>query len=480
MLHLSTHQDSTTIIQAEQTMLYLIVNLRTNHVLTRVQKGCLLRNNIIKSKKIAQVVSAWIKSKNSLVKHFEDMRLYRPSKEYLQTEGNVEFHAVIDFLRRSYIYRALIVSPVVSTTFVEQFWTSAKSKTINNVRYITAKVAGKLVSISEASIRTDLLFDDADGIDTLPNQAIFNAIQLMGYEGDLSVLTFNKALFSPQWRFPKKSFSKKQRVHKKHVSKQGRKKAKGESSVQRDPMFEVLAEDKIDQDAQTEGKTRDMVGQCVSIDFEKVSTDRPKVSTDESKVSTDDQVESTDESKESTEEIFEGSEDQREGTEDKVSTDEKMEGTKDQSKEENASKASQTSTQTPTSMTFGDDENNLPRPTSQKKTLQRLILKTKGRRDLKRMEESGKENIQEDWEEEEERSKDYVDDQQTNKKDSSKGEEIKQESKLKSREEDKGRKEHKEKKAPYKEKDLKVKKKEDSNKQTCKMTHLTLRKRMKS
>ncbi|GJX73702.1 putative ribonuclease H-like domain-containing protein [Tanacetum coccineum] len=68
---------------------------------------------------------------------------------YLEkTEGNVEFHEVIDFLRRSYIYHALTVSPIVSTTFVEQFWTSAKSKTINNVRHITAKVAGKLVSIS--------------------------------------------------------------------------------------------------------------------------------------------------------------------------------------------------------------------------------------------------------------------------------------------------------------------------------------------
>ncbi|GJU08880.1 hypothetical protein Tco_1125310 [Tanacetum coccineum] len=58
---------------------------------------------------------------------------------------------------------------------------SAKSKIINNVRYITAKVAGKPVSISEASIRSDLLFDDADGIDSLPNQAIFDAIQLMGH-----------------------------------------------------------------------------------------------------------------------------------------------------------------------------------------------------------------------------------------------------------------------------------------------------------
>ncbi|GJR37854.1 hypothetical protein Tco_1213538 [Tanacetum coccineum] len=121
---------------------------------------------------------------------------------YLEkTDGNTEFHEIISFLTRSSIHYALTVSPVVSTTFVEQFWMSAKSKIINNVRYITAKVAGKPMSISEASIRSDLLFDDADGIDSLPNQAIFDAIQLMGYEGDLTVLTFNKALFSPQWRF---------------------------------------------------------------------------------------------------------------------------------------------------------------------------------------------------------------------------------------------------------------------------------------
>ncbi|GJV68300.1 ribonuclease H-like domain-containing protein [Tanacetum coccineum] len=76
---------------------------------------------------------------------------------------------------------------------------SAKSKILNNVRYITAKVAGKPVNISEASIRSDLLFDDADGIDSLHNQAIFDAIK--GYQGDLTILTFNKALFLPQWRF---------------------------------------------------------------------------------------------------------------------------------------------------------------------------------------------------------------------------------------------------------------------------------------
>ncbi|GKE14749.1 hypothetical protein Tco_1422326 [Tanacetum coccineum] len=95
---------------------------------------------------------------------------------YLEkTNGNAEFYEIMDFLTRSSIHYALTVSPAVSTIFVEQFWMSAKSKTINNVRYITTTVAGKPVTISEASIRSDL-FDDADGIDTLNNRAIFDTI----------------------------------------------------------------------------------------------------------------------------------------------------------------------------------------------------------------------------------------------------------------------------------------------------------------
>ncbi|GJT50876.1 hypothetical protein Tco_0977033, partial [Tanacetum coccineum] len=670
-----------------------------------------------------------------------------------KTEGNLSIHEVIDLFNEVIFLSSMEALnckvPVVSTTFVEQFWTTAKSKTINSVRHITAKVAGKLLSISEASIRTDLIFDDADGIDTLPNQAIFNAIQLMGYEGDLTVLTFNKALFSPQWRFlfhtinhclsskstswdqiptniataviclstnqkynfsklifdgmlrhleakkkfvmyprfisifldrqlanisvpldhfpvnsltskvfsfmikkgkhfsgkvtplfdtmlvqptqdegasserlsdeqpspspaptsevpneslpdsssaqpsevpfeqqpgpsprpsptptipdsipepsgenledhssndtslsgnedemtlqnvydlcislcqqvsdqakeikllkakikklkkqakpvikhhkaylktvslqqrfPRKSFSKKHRVHKKSVSKQGRKIAKGESSVQRDPLFDVMPEDKIDhmetENAQSEGRTRDLVDEDkefdevrlstedgvstdkegVSTDFEKVSTDRPKVSTDGSKVSTDEQVEGTEELNEGTEEIFEGTEQQREGTEEKVeSTAGQIKGTEDQTKEEIASQASQTSTQTPTSMIFGDDETiatlllnmsqakaaskekekgvelkdveeiDRPRPTSTRslltlKPLPKIDPKDKGKKKIEEEDESESEDddipqavkkfkqlesdeemarkIQEEWEAEEERNK---------------------------------------------------------------------------
>ncbi|GKB41397.1 hypothetical protein Tco_0886339 [Tanacetum coccineum] len=101
---------------------------------------------------------------------------------YLEkNDGNTEFHQIMDFLTNSSIHFALTVSPIISTSFVEQFWTSAKSRTVLLTLCIDAIVVGKPVTISEASIRSDLLFDDADGIDTLNNQAIFDTIQLMGF-----------------------------------------------------------------------------------------------------------------------------------------------------------------------------------------------------------------------------------------------------------------------------------------------------------
>ncbi|GKF92169.1 hypothetical protein Tco_0278888, partial [Tanacetum coccineum] len=57
---------------------------------------------------------------------------------------------------------------------------TAKYRIVNNISYIDATVTGKPVTISEASIRGDLLFDDADGTDSLNNQAIFDNIQLIG------------------------------------------------------------------------------------------------------------------------------------------------------------------------------------------------------------------------------------------------------------------------------------------------------------
>nr|GEU45279.1 ribonuclease H-like domain-containing protein [Tanacetum cinerariifolium] len=70
------------------------------------------------------------------------------------------------------------------------FWKTATFKTINNISQIHAKVIDKPVVITEASIRGDTLFNDADGIDCLTNMAIFENLALMGYEGDLTKLTF--------------------------------------------------------------------------------------------------------------------------------------------------------------------------------------------------------------------------------------------------------------------------------------------------
>ncbi|GJV70283.1 putative reverse transcriptase domain-containing protein [Tanacetum coccineum] len=98
----------------------------------------------------------------------------------------------------------------------------------------------------------------------------------------------------------------------------------------------------------------------VSTDMEKVSTDRPIVSTDGSKVSTDRQNEGTEEKNEGTEEHIEGTEENIEGTEEHIEgTEEQVESTdghKKGTEEEIAAQATQTSTQTPTSKIFGDDE----------------------------------------------------------------------------------------------------------------------------
>ncbi|GJW80711.1 putative ribonuclease H-like domain-containing protein [Tanacetum coccineum] len=136
-------------------------------------------------------------------------------------------------------------------------------------------------------------------------------------------------------RLTRKSFPKKQKVHKEFVSKQDRKFAKGESSVQRDPLFDELPEDTVDhietENAQDEGRTRDILDEdkeieenvfstedVLSTDKDKVSTDKEKVSTNGSKVSTDRQIEGTDEQVEGTKEHNEGTEEHNEGTKEHI------------------------------------------------------------------------------------------------------------------------------------------------------------------
>ncbi|GKC28098.1 hypothetical protein Tco_1035392 [Tanacetum coccineum] len=81
---------------------------------------------------------------------------------------------------------ALTVSPTVYVSYIEQFWSTIKIKTVNNETQIRAKVDGKTIVITESSVRIDLHFNDEDGITCLTNIEIFENLQLMGQGKDFS------------------------------------------------------------------------------------------------------------------------------------------------------------------------------------------------------------------------------------------------------------------------------------------------------
>ncbi|GJW11758.1 hypothetical protein Tco_1577585 [Tanacetum coccineum] len=82
---------------------------------------------------------------------------------YLEkSEANTDFAEIVNFLNASPIRYALNVSPTIYVSYIEQFWSTAKTKTVNNETQIRAKVDGKTIVITESSVRRDLHFDDED------------------------------------------------------------------------------------------------------------------------------------------------------------------------------------------------------------------------------------------------------------------------------------------------------------------------------
>ncbi|GJY46580.1 hypothetical protein Tco_0435643 [Tanacetum coccineum] len=127
------------------------------------------------------------------------------------------------------------------------------------------------------------------------------------------VITHHRAWMksvSLKQRLAGKKSLKKNWMQKESVSKQGRKSAKAEPSVHKNPLFDELPDDTLDymdtEDAQDVGRTRDVVNEeketaddkvstedALSTAQQKVSTDRPNVSTDRPKVNTDKEKDST-------------------------------------------------------------------------------------------------------------------------------------------------------------------------------------------
>ncbi|GKF66057.1 hypothetical protein Tco_0192574, partial [Tanacetum coccineum] len=111
------------------------------------------------------------------------------------------FEQIVDFLNANPINYALTVNPTVYTLCTEQFWATAKAKTVNRERQLQALVDKKNIVITESTIRRDLHLEDAEGTDCLPTATIFKELTRMGYEKLYQKLTFYRAFFSPQWKF---------------------------------------------------------------------------------------------------------------------------------------------------------------------------------------------------------------------------------------------------------------------------------------
>ncbi|GKE88264.1 hypothetical protein Tco_1565739 [Tanacetum coccineum] len=68
---------------------------------------------------------------------------------YLEkSEGNIDFHEIVDFLTAGSVHYALTVSPTIYAFYIEQFWNTAHSQTINDVKQIHATIDGKTVVIT--------------------------------------------------------------------------------------------------------------------------------------------------------------------------------------------------------------------------------------------------------------------------------------------------------------------------------------------
>nr|GEV06347.1 hypothetical protein [Tanacetum cinerariifolium] len=83
------------------------------------------------------------------------------------------FKQIVDFLNANPIRYALTVNPTIYTSCIKQFWDSAKVKIVNKDVQIRALIDGKEIIVTEASIRCDLQFQDAEALfETMMVQAL--------------------------------------------------------------------------------------------------------------------------------------------------------------------------------------------------------------------------------------------------------------------------------------------------------------------
>ncbi|GJW46013.1 hypothetical protein Tco_0077659 [Tanacetum coccineum] len=122
---------------------------------------------------------------------------------YLGREkGSEDFEDILSYVDHSPLRYALTHDPpVVFDSLVKQFWaTAAVRPNAAGSHDLVATIDGREVVVTESLIRTQLHFEDANGIVAMPNSDILEGMRVIGYPTDRA-LTFLKHHLSPQWRF---------------------------------------------------------------------------------------------------------------------------------------------------------------------------------------------------------------------------------------------------------------------------------------
>ncbi|GJW92662.1 hypothetical protein Tco_0170215 [Tanacetum coccineum] len=122
---------------------------------------------------------------------------------YLGRErGCEDFTDILSYLDHSLLRYALThAPPVVFDSLVKQFWATAVVRpNAAGSHDLVATIDGREVVVTESLIRTQLQFDDANGIFDMPINDILEGMRVIGYPTD-GTLTFLKIHLSPQWRF---------------------------------------------------------------------------------------------------------------------------------------------------------------------------------------------------------------------------------------------------------------------------------------
>ncbi|GJS85103.1 hypothetical protein Tco_0751644 [Tanacetum coccineum] len=160
------------------------------------------------SKKIAQVVHARIQGKNSLVKLFEDIRLCRPSKEYLQ----VKLVSMVDDKRRSR-------------------GQNEGELTLPNVYDLCISLMVNGFRSSQEKIIKLLIGQNSDQQAQEASKTCHQTFQSISEDCLIAAKTPKEELLKETKGFATKVFQTREKI------------AKEKSSVQRDPLFDGLLED---------------------------------------------------------------------------------------------------------------------------------------------------------------------------------------------------------------------------------------------